>query len=95
MGETKKPYTISTASDGITSITMAGLTELFKTRQTALSFALALADRVSDRRTGIFHLQDTPDGNMCKMNFSLICERVATIKVRPKEADMLVKELLP
>ena len=64
MGETKKPYTISTASDGITSITMAGLTELFKTRQTALSFALALADRVSDRRTGIFHLQDTPDGKL-------------------------------
>ena len=60
----KKSYTISETSDGLTSITMAGLTELFKTRGTALSFTLALADRVSDRRTGIFHLQDTPDGKL-------------------------------
>ena len=93
---TKKPYTISTASDGITSITMAGLTELFKTRQTALSFALALADRVSDRRTGIFHLQDTPDGKLQMIMHKT--GNVITFKdydQAAKLADMLVKELLP
>ena len=24
-----------------------------------------------------------PDGNMCRMNFSLLCERVKTIKIKP------------
>lgn len=60
----KKPYTINTLSDGITSLTFAGLTELFKNRKTALSFAAQLAEQVSDRRTGMFHLQDTEDGRL-------------------------------
>lgn len=91
----KKPYTISTASDGITSITMAGLTELFKTRETALSFALALADRLSDRRTGMFHLQDEPNGQL-----SLIMHKTGHIihfkdyDQASKLADMLAMELL-
>ena len=33
-------------------------------------------------------IERDPDGNMCKMNFSLICERFATIKIRPKEAEV-------
>ena len=92
----KKPYTISETSDGLTSITMAGLTELFKTRGTALSFAVALADRVSDRRTGIFHLQDTPDGKLQMIMHKT--GNVITFKdydQAAKLADMLVKELLP
>ena len=43
----KKPYTINTMSDGLTSLTFAGLTELFKDRKTALSFAAQLAEQVS------------------------------------------------
>ena len=60
----KKPYTINTMSDGITSLTVAGLTELFKNRKTVLSFAVQLAEQVSDRRSGKFHLQDMPDGRL-------------------------------
>ena len=30
-------------------------------------------------------IERDPDGNMCKMNFSLICERVTAIKIKPKE----------
>ena len=95
MGTTKKPYTISTASDGITSITIAGLTELFKTRETALKFALSFADSLSDRRTGMFHLQDEPNGQV-----SLIMHKTGHIihfkdyDQANKLADMLVMELL-
>ena len=54
----KKPYTINTMSDGITSLNIAGLTEMFKTRQTLLSFAIELEGQVSERRVGVFHLQE-------------------------------------
>ena len=60
----KKPYTIRTASDGIVSVTFAGLTEMFKTREVVNSFALELASQLSNRRTGKFHLQDMPDGRL-------------------------------
>ena len=60
----KKPYTIRTASDGIVSVTFAGLTEIFKTREVVNSFALELASQLSERRTGKFHLQDMPDGRL-------------------------------
>ena len=60
----KKPYTIRTSSDGIVSVTFAGLTEMFKTREVVNSFALELATQLSDRRTGKFHLQDMPDGRL-------------------------------
>ena len=60
----KKPYTIRTASDGIVSVTFAGLTEMFKTREVVNSFALELATQLSDRRNGKFHLQDMPDGRL-------------------------------
>ena len=60
----KKPYTIRTSSDGIVSVTFAGLTEMFKTREVVNSFALELATQLSDRRTGRFHLQDMPDGRL-------------------------------
>jgi hypothetical protein len=60
----KKPYTIRTASDGIVSVTFAGLTEMFKTREVVNSFALELSTQLSDRRTGKFHLQDMPDGRL-------------------------------
>ena len=92
--ETKKPYMISTASDGLTSITMTGLTELFKTRQTAQSFALAFAESVSDRRTGMFHLQDEPDGHL-----SLIMHKTGHVihfkdyDQASKLAEMLATEL--
>ena len=33
-------------------------------------------------------IERDPDGNMCKMNFSLVCERVTTIKIRPKDAGV-------
>ena len=60
----KKPYTIRTSSDGIVSVTFAGLTEMFKTREVVNSFALELATQLSDRRNGKFHLQDMPDGRL-------------------------------
>ena len=60
----KKPYTIRTASDGIVSVTFAGLTEMFKTRDVVNSFAFELANQLSERRTGKFHLQDMPDGRL-------------------------------
>ena len=60
----KKPYTIRTASEGIVSVTFAGLTEMFKTREVVNSFALELANQLSERRTGKFHLQDMPDGRL-------------------------------
>ena len=60
----KKPYTIRTARDGIVSVTFAGLTEMFKTREVVNSFALELANQLSERRTGKFHLQDMPDGRL-------------------------------
>ena len=31
-------------------------------------------------------IERDPDGKMCKMNLSLICERVTAIKIKPKEA---------
>ena len=60
----KKPYTIRTVSDGIVSVTFAGMTEMFKTRKVVNSFALELASQLSDRRNGKFHLQDMPDGRL-------------------------------
>ena len=60
----KKPYTIRTASDGIVSVTFAGITEIFKTRKVVNNFALELANQISDRRNGKFHLQDMPDGRL-------------------------------
>ena len=91
----KKPYTINTMSDGITSLTFAGLTEMFKNRKTALSFALQLDEQVSDRRTGMFHLQDTEDGRL-----QLIMHKSGNIinfkdyDQASKLADMLAMELL-
>ena len=74
----KRPYTISHHSDGIVSLTAAGMTDMFKTEKTLNSFALQLAEAVSNRRTGIFHLQDLPDGRLAiimhKTNHSIICK---------------------
>lgn len=70
----KKPYTLSTHSDGITSLTIAGLTEIFKSRKVLNSFALQLAEQLSDRRTGMFRLQDEPDGKV-----SLIMHKTGNI----------------
>ena len=92
----KKPYTISTTQDGLTSITMAGLTELFKTRDVAVSFANDLAYQVSMRRTGVFHLQDTPDGKLQMIMHKT--GNVITFKdydQAAKFADKLLKDLLP
>lgn len=60
----KKPYEISTASDGITSLTVSGLTEMFRSRKALNSFALQLAEQIQSRRVGMFHLQDTSDGGL-------------------------------
>ena len=92
----KKPYTINTMSDGITSLTFAGLTELFKNRKTALSFAAQLAEQVRDRRTGMFHLQDTADGRL-----QLIMHKSGNVinfkdyDQSAKFAEMLIDELMP
>ena len=92
----KKPYTINTISDGLTSLTFAGLTELFKNRKTALSFAAQLAEQVSDRRTGMFHLQDTADGRL-----QLIMHKSGNVinfkdyDQATKFAEMLIQELMP
>lgn len=73
---------------------MAGLTELFKNRKTALSFAIQLAEQVSDRRAGMFHLQDEPDGQL-----SLIMHKTSHVihfknyDQAEKFAEMLVSEL--
>ena len=91
----KKPYTISKADDGTVSITMAGLTEQFKGRDVAVSFANDLAYQVSMRRTGVFHLQDTPDGKL-----QLIMHKTGNIITfknydqASKLADMILKDLL-
>lgn len=92
----KKPYTINTMSDGLTSLTFAGLTELFKNRKTVLSFAAQLAEQVSDRRTGMFHLQDAADGRL-----QLIMHKSGNIinfkdyDQATKFAEMLIDELMP
>ena len=92
----KKPYTINTMSDGLTSLTFAGLTELFKNRKTVLSFAVQLAEQVSDRRTGMFHLQDTADGRI-----QLIMHKSGNVinfkdyDQATKFAEMLIDELMP
>ena len=92
----KKPYTIDTLSDGITSLTFAGLTELFKNRKTALSFAFQLGEQVSDRRTGMFHLQDTEDGRL-----QLIMHKSGNVinfkdyDQAAKFAEMLIHDLMP
>jgi len=92
----KKPYTINTMSDGLTSLTFAGLTELFKNRKSALSFAAQLAEQVSDRRTGMFHLQDTADGRL-----QLIMHKSGNVinfkdyDQATKFAEMLIDELMP
>ena len=92
----KKPYTINTMSDGLTSLTFAGLTELFKNRKTVLSFAVQLAEQVSDRRTGMFHLQDTADGRL-----QLIMHKSGNVinfkdyDQATKFAEMLIDELMP
>ena len=92
----KKPYTINTMSDGLTSLTFAGLTELFKNRKTVLSFAVQLAEQVSDRCTGMFHLQDTADGRL-----QLIMHKSGNVinfkdyDQATKFAEMLIDELMP
>lgn len=92
----KKPYTINTLSDGITSLTFAGLTELFKNRKTALSLAVQLAEQVNDRRTGMFHLQDTEDGRL-----QLIMHKSGNVinfkdyDQAAKFAEMLIHDLMP
>jgi len=92
----KKPYTIDTLSDGITSLTFAGMAELFKNRKTALSFAAQLAEQVSDRRTGMFHLQDTEDGRL-----QLIMHKSGNVinfkdyDQAAKFAEMLIHDLMP
>ena len=91
----RKPYTISTSPDGTTSLTMAGMTEIFKTRKSVLSFAINLGEQVNERQTGMFHLQDTPDGKL-----QMIMNKtgnIITIKdwtQAAKFADMLAAELL-
>lgn len=91
-----KPYTINTMLDGITSLTFAGLTELFKNRKTALSFASQLAEQVSDRRIGMFHLQDAEDGRL-----KLIMHKSGNIinfkdyDQAAKFAEMLIHDLMP
>ena len=83
-------------SDGITSLTFAGLTELFKNRKTALSFAAHLAEQLDDRRTGMFHLQDTEDGRL-----QLIMHKSGNIinfkdyDQAEKFAEMLIIDLIP
>ena len=32
--------------------------------------------------------EEQPDGELFKMNFALICERVKAIKIKPKEANV-------
>ena len=60
----KDPYTISKSSNGTISLNVAGLTEVFKTKNTIESFVLELANAISERRNGMFHLQDTADGKL-------------------------------
>jgi hypothetical protein len=60
----KKPYTISQGFDGMMTLTIAGMSDHFKDRKVLHSFALQLAEEISNRRTGIFHLQDMPDGTL-------------------------------
>ena len=60
----KKPYTISQASDGIVTLTMAGLSENFKNKTVLKHFALQLAEETKNRMIGQFHLQDMPDGTL-------------------------------
>lgn len=60
----KKPYTIETASDGIVTLNIAGLTEKFRTKKALNGFAFELAKQISERRTGMFHLQDQEDGRL-------------------------------
>lgn len=60
----KKPYIINMSADGTISLTIAGLTERFKNKETFVSFALQFCRQVSNRRTGIFHLQDSPEGKL-------------------------------
>ena len=60
----KKPYTISRGFDGMTTLTIGGLSDHFKDRKVLNSFALQLAEQISNRRTGIFHLQDMSDGTL-------------------------------
>ena len=60
----KKPYTISRGFDGMMTLTVSGLSDHFKNKDVLNSFALQLANEISNRRTGIFHLQDMPDGSL-------------------------------
>ena len=60
----KEPYTISKSFNGTILLNVAGLTEVFKAKDTVESFALDLANAISERRNGMFHLQDTSDGKL-------------------------------
>ena len=94
--EDKKPYTINTMSDGITSLTIAGMTELFKTRKAALHFALELGEQLSDRRVGMFRLHDT---DHCKLQMIMNkTGNVITFKNYDQAenfAEMLINDLMP
>ena len=92
----KKQYTINTMSDGITSLTIAGVTELFKTRKAALHFALELGEQLSDRRVGKFRLQDTDEGKLQMiMNKSGNVINFKDYDQAEKLAEMLINDLMP
>lgn len=83
-------------SDGITSLTIAGTTELFKTREAALHFALELSEQLSDRRVGKFRLQDTDGGKLQMiMNKSGNVINFKDYDQAEKLAEMLIKDFLP
>jgi len=75
------------------TLTVAGLSEHFKNKKVLNSFALQLADEISNRRTGIFHLQDMPDGTLgIVMHKSNHVVKVKDYEQAAKLAELLYNE---
>lgn len=57
-----KPYEITKNADGTVTLQVKGVFKRFRDAKALQSFGMQLYEQVSDRQTGVFHLQDADKG---------------------------------
>ena len=58
----KKPFEITKNADGTLTLQVKGVLKRFHDAKVLQSFGMQLYEQVSDRQTGVFHLQDADNG---------------------------------
>lgn len=59
-----RPYKITANTDGTLTLQVKAMFKRFRDAKALQSFGMQLYEQVSDRQTGVFHLQDADNGRL-------------------------------